>query len=337
MLTAEIAPEMGGIAYENGNYRDLPALPEPPSTLPTDRHPAAVYLASLADGPGRASMRSTLANVAAMLGTTIEACPWQSLRFVHVAALRTTFAERFAPATANKYLSAIRQVMRQAWLLGLMDGEDYHRAAAVRNVKGSRLPAGRALDVGELRALFAACADGTPSGARDAAAFALMFGCGLRRAEATATDLADYEAESGSLRVIGKGNKQRIVYATNGGQAALNAWLAVRGSDSGPLLAPVAKGGKVLAGSGMTAQALMLRLKHRAKQARIADCSPHDLRRTFVSSALEAGADLAMVQALAGHASPTTTARYDRRPEDAKRAAAQLVHVPFATPAPTPI
>ena len=278
-------------------------------------------------------MRSTLANVAAMLGAaTIEACPWHELRFAHVAALRTLFAERFAPATANKYLSAIRQVMRQAWLLGMMDGEDYQRAATVRNVKGSRLPAGRALDGGELRALFAACADGTAGGARDAAAFALMFGCGLRRAEAVAADVADYDPESGALCVIGKGNRERIVYAPTGGQAALDAWLAIRGEDAGPLLAPVSKAGTVQAGKGMSAQALMLRLKRRAKQARIAECSPHDLRRAFVSSALEAGADLALVQALAGHASPTTTARYDRRPEAARAAAAKLVHVPF-TPA----
>ena len=336
-ITSEFLPEPCGIAYENRSYHNLPALPEPPSTLPPDRHPAAVYLASLADGPGRASMRSTLIGIATMLGTTIEACPWHELRFAHVAALRSAFAERFAPATANKYLSAIRQVLRQAWLLGLMDGEEYQRAAAVRNVKGSRLPAGRALDGGELRALFEACADGTPAGARDAAAFALMFGCGLRRAEAVAADIADLDPESGALKVIGKGNRERTVYTTNGGKAALDAWLAVRGPATGPLLAPVTKGGTVQAGRSMTAQAVMLRLQRRAKQARIAACSPHDLRRTFVSSALEAGADLAMVQALAGHASPTTTARYDRRPEDAKRAAAQLVHVPFATPAPSPI
>ena len=143
-------------------------------------------------------MRSTLANVAAMLGTTIDACPWHALRFAHVAALRAVLAERFAPATTNKYMSAIRQVMRQAWLLGLMDGEDYQRAAAVRNVKGSRLPAGRALEGGEIRALFAACADGTPAGARDAAAFAMMFGMGMRRAEVAAARLADYEADSGT-------------------------------------------------------------------------------------------------------------------------------------------
>ena len=210
-----------------------------------------------------------------------------------------------------------------------MDGEEYQRAAAVRNVKGSRLPAGRALEGGEIRALFAACADGTPAGARDAAAFALMFGMGMRRAEVAAARLAGYEADSGTLRVIGKGDKERMVYATEGGKAALDAWLAVRGTVDGPLLAPVQQSGTVQAGKGMTAQALMYRLKRRAKQAAIGDCSPHDLRRTFVSSALEAGADLAMVQALAGHASPTTTARYDRRPDDARREAARLVHVPY--------
>ena len=310
----------------------VPALAAAPA-LPADRHPAAVYLASLADGPGRASMRSTLANVAGILGFGLEDCPWHALRFAHVAALRALLAERFAPATANKYLSAVRQVMRQAWLLGLMDSDEYQRAAAVPNVKGSRLPAGRALAAGELRALFESCADATPAGARDAAAFTLMFGCGLRRAEAAAADVADFDPESGALRVIGKGNRERTVYATNGGKAALDAWLAVRGAHPGPLLAPVTKGGAVQAGKGMTAQALMLRLKRRAKLAAIGDCSPHDLRRTFVSSALDAGADLAMVQALAGHASPTTTARYDRRPEAAKLAAAKLVHVPFIAPA----
>ena len=310
----------------------LPALPATTAALPPDRHPAAVYLASLADGPGRASMRSTLAKVAEMLGASLEACPWHELRFAHVAALRARLVSlNKAPATVNKTLSAIRQVMRQAWLLGLMDGEDYQRAAAVPNVKGSRLPRGRALDGGELQALFQACADRTAAGARDAAAFALMFGCGLRRAEAVAADAANYDPESGALRVIGKGNRERTVYAPTGGKAALDAWLAVRGAHPGPLLAPVSKAGTVQTGKGMTAQALMLRFNRRSRQAAInKKCTLHDLRRTFVSSALEAGADLALVQALAGHASPTTTARYDRRPEAARAAAARLVHVPYA-------
>ena len=310
----------------------LPAL-APGSPLPAGRHPAAVYLAGLAEGPGRASMRSTLVRIAASLGFGLAECPWQDLRHAHVAALRARWQAGFAPATANKYLSALRGVLRQAWLLGLMTGEEYQRAAAVRNVPGSRRPAGRALEAGELRALFAACADGTAAGARDAAAFALMFGCGLRRVEAVAARIEDYDADTGQLRIVGKGNRERTVYAVNGAAAALAAWCAVRGDAPGAILAPVTKAGAIGAGRGLTAQALMMRLKRRARQAAIGECTPHDLRRTFVSSALEHGADLAMVQALAGHASPTTTAQYDRRPEEAKRQAARLVHVPYAGPA----
>ena len=262
---------------------NLPAL-TPSAALALDKHPAAVYLASLAAGPGRVSMRSTLRQVAAMLGCTLGSCPWHELRFAHVAALRSQLADRYAPATANKYLSAIRRTCRQAWLLGLMPGEDYHRIAAVENVKGSRLPAGRALDGGEIGALFAACADGTAAGARDAAAFALMFGCGLRRSEAAAVRFEDFDAATGALRIIGKGNRERTVYATNGGRAAVDAWIAIRGEAPGPLLAPVSKSGTIAAGAGMTPHALMKRLQRRSRGAAIAACTPHDLRRSFVSS-----------------------------------------------------
>ena len=195
-------------------------------------------------------------------------------------------------------------------------------------IRGERPPRGRALEAAELRQLFEACADGRVLGARDAAVLALLYGAGLRRAEAVALDLGDLNPDSGQLRVLGKGDKQRMAYLPAGGRAALAEWLRRRGDAAGPLLQPVNRGGEI-SPRRMSAQSLRLVCRRRAQAAGILDFSPHDLRRSFVGAALDAGADISAIQRLVGHARVQTTTRYDRRPERANRRAAELVDVPF--------
>ncbi len=298
----------------------------------TSQHsPAAVYLARLAPGSRRA-MRQAL-DVVALVASSgacgAEHFPWAALRYEHTAAIRAELAGRYAPATANKALSGLRGVLKEAWRLGQMTAEDYRRAADVGAVRGSTLPAGRALSAGELRSLFVACSDSTAAGARDAALLAVLYGCGVRRSEAVGLNLADYERETGELKVrAGKGNKDRTTYATAGARAAIEAWLTVRGEAPGALLCPVDKVGRVYP-RRLNAQAALDSLRMRCARAGVAHCSPHDLRRSFISDLLDAGADISTVQRLAGHADPKTTARYDRRGEETKRRAAELLNVPF--------
>lgn len=316
----------------------------PPSDLtlfeaqPLDQHPAAVYLAGLNSARSRQVQRQALETIARGLtgSPDILAVNWAALRFQHTAAIKARLGGAYAPATANRLLAALRGVLKAAWRLGLIPGEDYYRAIDCGNVQGETLPAGRVLSPGEFGALVAACKTdftyggrAAPAGARDAALLAVLYVGGLRRAEAVGLDLSDYDLETGCLTVRhGKRNKARQVYLTNGAVRAMGDWLSVRGGDPGPLFWPINKGG-AMNPARMTNQAVYNVLAKRAEQAGVRDISPHDLRRSCITDLLDAGADVLVVSRVAGHASPETTARYDRRGEQAKAKAAGLLHFPW--------
>src|SRR6266508_6736478 len=310
------------------------------SSVPLDQNPAAVYLASLGDG-SRLTMRSALNTIAELLGVgemrdadgrdmRCLAVPWASLRYQHTAAIRAQLQDRYAPATANKLLAALRRVLKEARRLGQMSADDHDQASDLKNVRGTRLPSGRALGEGEIVSLMRICADdATAAGARDAAIIALLRGTGLRRSEAVALDLADYESLTGAITIrSGKGKKERLTYVAGGAKAALDEWLVARGQAAGPLFYGITKGGRLVV-RRLADQAIAVICAARATEAGVAPFTPHDMRRTFISGLLDAGADIATVQRLAGHEDPATTSRYDRRGEAAKQRASELVHVPY--------
>ena len=80
----------------------------------------------------------------------------------------------------------------------------------------------------------------------------------------------------------------------------------------------------------MSEQGILRALQRRSVRAGFDAFTPHDFRRTFIGNLLDAGADIVTVAKLAGHASPSTTSKYDRRGEAAKKRAVDLLDVPYS-------
>lgn len=301
-----------------------------------ERDPVEIYLAGLS-ATGRRSMAQKLNVVASILGfADARSVTWEKLRFDHAVAIRSSLSDGgLAPATVNATIAALRGVAKAAWSLELLSGEHYNRIAAVKGLRSSRLPSGRALTIGEVTALFDACYDDKkPAGRRDAAILALLLGAGLRRAECAGLLLADYSPESREVIVRGKGDKERLMPLGVTADQAVRDWLTARGDWSGSLLCRVGKNGVIEQGH-ISAQAIYAALIKRGKAARVAHFSPHDLRRTYASGLIDLSGDISTVSRLLGHASIDTTALYDHRGEAAKRKVADGCHLPYRRPTPT--
>jgi hypothetical protein len=142
-----IADQNGDSRKRNAVTEQALATPGAPGTLGPvrlDQHPAAVYLARLA---ARYAARARYDRL-------------HQLRYQHTQAARYALADRYAPASINKALSALWGMLRECWWLGLVGADNYQRAADLVAVRGSTLPRGRALATSEVRALFTTCRRG---------------------------------------------------------------------------------------------------------------------------------------------------------------------------------
>ncbi|MFK4088783.1 hypothetical protein ACI2LF_32005 [Kribbella sp. NPDC020789] len=298
--------------------------------------PVAVYLGSLGSAESWRTMTGSLGRLASLLtGRPVTAATsvlWHLLRLEYTTAIRAQLLAAYAPSTSRKMLSALSGVLKQCWRLKLMERDDYDRTVDWGSVDGSALTgadAGRHVDAGELRSLVASCAaDPRATGARDAAALAILFGACLRRANAPRSDLDDYRQASGELEIDGKGDRVRLSYCGTGVRAAVEYWIVVRGDGPGPLLLAVNKGGRVdptrgrISASACTGSSSAARpwpasrssARTTAAAPSPANCSP--LAPTWPPSNM-------------GHARASTTTIYDRRPAAAKARAASLIHVPY--------
>jgi integrase/recombinase XerD len=168
----------------------------------------------------------------------------------------------------------------------------------------------RPLSVKEVAAIVSAPSEATPADLRDHAILETLYGAGLRISELVGLDMDELDLEEGSVRVLGKGSKERIVPLGRYAVRAIEAYL----TRARPSLAGARSGGALflnLRGGRLTRQGAARVLKRAAARAGVrARVTPHTLRHSFATHLLEGGADVRVVQELLGHASLATTQIY---------------------------
>lgn len=327
-----------GLAPATGVRRLLEVEPE----RAVSGDPYRTYLDSLDSGESRATMRGCLDYIARMVVEAESDAPlprdtkitgacrtWWRLRYEHTARIRAQLLARegWSYRTVNKHLNALRRILKECWRLGLMTAEEYHRAADIKSVEGSREKAGRHLNGGELAKMLRICtkADG-PAAVRDAALISVLYATGIRRAEAASALIERYDPGDRGLQIIGKRNKERTVYINPDSVVHLDRWLTRLGR-KGPMFRPVDRWGNIR-DNAMTPVAIGNIVDRVRQRAGLPPATTHDFRHTYIGDLLDRGVDLATAQALAGHASASTTATYDRRAKRTLQEASDRLTMP---------
>ncbi len=204
------------------------------------------------------------------------------------------------PVTVTRHLSALRSWFRFLVRRGVVERN------VARDVRSPRLPRKLVtfLPVDEAMPLVDARGVGGSARARDVAILELLYASGLRVSELTGLDVDDVDHDGMTVRVLGKGSKERVVPFGRAAARALDAYLGGRAHPRGPLFVN-GRGGR------LTVRSVHALVKRAARAAGIdRRVSPHTLRHTFATHLLDGGADLRVVQELLGHSRLTTTQRY---------------------------
>lgn len=224
---------------------------------------------------------------------------------------------RYQKATAARKLVVIRRLLDVAVLL------KFRLDNPATQLKGfgptHQETTHRALDKKEAAALLGAIDRTTAKGKRDYALLLLLIRTGLRRAEAAGLTIGDLSTEGGHYIATirhGKGNKRRVVKLPPVVREAIEVYLKAtetrQGGRNAPLFVRFSKGDKPK-NTGLDGRDIERIVEGYAAACGLERLTPHGLRASFVTLALEGGARLQQVQYAVGHADPRTTERYQKR------------------------
>jgi integrase/recombinase XerC len=305
----------------------------------SDRHEATLeayrrHLTTVA-GLSPNSVRAYVGDVRDLLDH-LERMHRPELAELDLTALRSWLARRrtcgASPATLARSASSARRFCAWAVAAGHLPSDPSTSLASIK--RGRHLPdvltAGQAAQL--LEAPQARPQPGDPGteararavAARDQVVLELLYGCGIRVAELCGLDQRDVDGDRRTVRVLGKGRKQRVVPFGAPAARALARWASVR-----HVLAQPQAGDALLVGvrgrrlDVRTAREIVHR---RALDTGVPDLSPHGLRHSAATHLVAAGADLRSVQELLGHATLATTQLYTHVTAERLRQTYQLAH-----------
>ena len=220
----------------------------------------------------------------------------------HVAALA---GAGLAPASVERAVSAIKGFHR--FMVSDEISDELPTEDVPLPAKPARLPDVISRD--EAERLLDQPFPSTPAGLRDHAILEVLYGCGLRASELCGLDKRAVLLDEGVLRVLGKGEKERVVPVMGAAEAALVEYLergrgALVGRRPTSAVFLNARGGR------LSRQSVHAIVERYGRVAGIRDLHPHTLRHSFATHLLEGGADLRVVQELLGHANIATTQLY---------------------------
>lgn len=234
-----------------------------------------------------------------------------------------------SPTTVARKLAAVRALLRVLVTLGVRQDNPAELLHSPKRPR--RLP--RVLKPDEVSALLDRIPAGGPLELRDRALFELAYASGLRAQELVSLELASLDFDSETVRVLGKGQKTRLVPVGEHARRALEQYLA-RGRPSLAAAAPhdtnpilfLSKSGRGLSTSDVRRRLRTWARVVAARSPSVIDAHPHALRHSFATHLLEGGADLRAIQELLGHSSISTTQVYTRVESSRLRTAYARAH-----------
>ena len=321
-----------------------------PSQNKTAANPLLVYLATQGSRVSQINVKSRLDTYADFMGyPDAHHMDWTKLSYTSALAFRSFLQNRdkvrpgkkaLSATSINTIMVAVRGIAEVSCNLKLLSYEDLRAIKSIKQLRTYRSPAGRQLDKTESKQLFKEFDTTSAKGNRDKAIIGLLLGCGLRRAEVPGILMKNVDLMAGSIKLVGKGNKERKVFLTPEIKQLVVNWLKYRGTDDGYLFGRFTKNSKTLKidkPMHPTAISQLVEAYWDKASEEIASTSelglkpakitPHDLRRTFATRLLSQNVDIVMVKNLMGHANVRTTANYDRRGENEMRETMQKFEI----------